>query len=227
MENLPQHKSQQNSNVITTNDRMIQTNISKFVRDCTDEEIKNAIRYAIVLLGIPETKLPDELGKQVIINHTKKAFGSLRIDEIRLAFDFAIEKKTKCNLNLFQGEFFSAKFISEIIAEYIIYRNANKKQNADEVKMNNNQRLASIANFLTEDTLKAIDNIGKIEKEQPKQRIKTDQEIKIQTLISEFDKLHRDYSVDTGGVRFIMYDNKPMNVEEYVNYKLTQEKDDK
>lgn len=57
-----------------------------------DEEIKQAIRYAMLLVGISEQRIKDysNLEKQILINYIRKHFPGHTCDEIRLAFEKAI-----------------------------------------------------------------------------------------------------------------------------------------
>ena len=50
--------------------RLVSSLEGKKISESSEEEIKQSLRYGIILLGIASEKFGDDLSKQVLINHS-------------------------------------------------------------------------------------------------------------------------------------------------------------
>lgn len=85
-------------------------------KDTSDEEIKESLKYAMLLTGIRANNLPVDEEKMLLINFLKRNFGSHTCNEIRLAFDMAISGKLKVDARCFEN--FSCEYIARIMEAY-------------------------------------------------------------------------------------------------------------
>lgn len=223
---LPALQNQQPS----TRDQMALALNGIRINECTDEQIKEVIRYGIMLIGIPKDKHGDEFAKMVLVNYLRTTYPMVRLDELRLSFDFAVSKKTNANVTLYQGEIISARFVSEILAAYIELKKTNKIvkiASSPVIQMNNSQRLSAILDFLTDDTKKKVSDIGKTEVK-PLDRKKLPYHDVHQNWFKQFDKHFLTRAVEFGSDgksisgRFIKRYGKCINVEEFFNHKVDQ-----
>ena len=83
------------------------------VKDCTESEIKAVLAYIFVLLGTKSDNIPNGMAKTVILDYIFKRLPDITIEDLRLAFVLAVEKKINVNLSLY-GETFSAKILSDV-----------------------------------------------------------------------------------------------------------------
>lgn len=198
----------------------------EFIRDVDIERVKECIRYGIVILGIPADRIPDEVSKSVLLNYCKTAYGNMRVSELKLAFDFAAEKRTDCITTLYPGEYLSAKFIGGIVAGYLLFRNVNRAKKVEDGAMNNGQRLEKIIDILKDkpETLETLKEIGKKPEYQPTApRKRTEQEELIQGFFREFDRLYRDKPTDVNeAIRTVEVDGIPFTQADYVEYRLNE-----
>lgn len=63
---------------------------SKLIKECTFEEVKEVLRKAMMKVGLRATNIPDDTEKLVLYEHIITNYGGNRLNEIPLAFDFAI-----------------------------------------------------------------------------------------------------------------------------------------
>jgi len=81
------------------------------------EPLKQALRYAMVLVGIKAHNVPNDREKSVLIQFIQKNYGGHTPDEIRLAFDLAVSgeldvEDVKCYEN------FSPLYFAQIMNAY-------------------------------------------------------------------------------------------------------------
>lgn len=91
----------------------------KPIKKSSTEELKQALRYVMVLVGIRANNLPVDEEKLILLNHIQRYFGMYTIAEIRLAFELAIvgeldlkPDEVKCYEN------FSCEYVSRILKSY-------------------------------------------------------------------------------------------------------------
>lgn len=82
----------------------------------TDEPIKEALRYAMMVVGIRAQNIPVSEEKQLLINFIKKEYHSHHIDEIRVAFDCAITGKLDVDATCYEN--FSIQYFAKIFTAY-------------------------------------------------------------------------------------------------------------
>lgn len=239
--NLPEKRNQQlASSIIGRVDLAL---IGKSIEQCNDDEILACLKYIVVLLGIPFEKLPQDEAKQALINFLRDWMQNAKLDELRLAFELAVSKKTGVDLTLY-GNDFSAKFILDVFEAYKDYKfKLNTKPRFDEngepteVKMTNTQKSSAVFGLISK-IPGAIDEFKKIgtDKQKP-EPVKLPHYDVHQKWMKQFDKLKMDdrFVVPETAARFIkkyglVYDQKekawfvetPTNIEGYVNYKADQ-----
>ena len=84
-----------------------------------EEEIKQALRYAMVLVGLRGNNMPTDEEKYVLLNFIKENFGNQTPEEIKLAFDFAIAGKFEVDVKCYEN--FSCEYFARIMKAYIAY----------------------------------------------------------------------------------------------------------
>lgn len=82
----------------------------------TEEEIRQALRYAMVKIGLRGQNFPKDIEKILLIQHVYDNFGENRIDEIKLAFDWGIEGRLDEDINCFEN--FSCLYFTRIMRAY-------------------------------------------------------------------------------------------------------------
>lgn len=80
------------------------------------EDLKEALRYAMVKIGLRSQNWPSEEEKGVLINHIIANYGGHTVEEIKLAFDMAITGKLNVEVNCYEN--FSCLYFSNIMAAY-------------------------------------------------------------------------------------------------------------
>jgi hypothetical protein len=91
------------------------------------EPLKQALRYAMVLVGIKAHNVPNDREKAVLIQFIQKNYGGHTPDEIRLAFDLAVSgeldvEDVKCYEN------FSPLYFAQIMNAYRIWARHKYKE---------------------------------------------------------------------------------------------------
>lgn len=107
---------------------------AKPIKDITAEELKQTLRYCMVLTGIRAQNIPVDEEKVVLMHFIYKYFGKYTIAEMKLAFELAIarqlpleEKELKCYDN------FSSEYVSRIMKAYRSYANMIIENAAEKV----------------------------------------------------------------------------------------------
>lgn len=96
----------------------------KKVKDSTEAEIREALRYCMVKIGLRAANYPVDLEKVLLIQHIYEFFPELGLSEIRLAFDWAIEGRTDVEVNCYEN--FSCRYLSGILKAYMALKTAVK-----------------------------------------------------------------------------------------------------
>jgi len=100
---------------------------SKRIAQLDIEPLKQALRYAMVLVGIKAHNVPNDREKAVLIQFIQKNYGGHTPDEIRLAFDLAVSgeldvEDVKCYEN------FSPLYFASIMNAYRIWARHKHKE---------------------------------------------------------------------------------------------------
>lgn len=98
----------------------------KKISSSSIEEIKSAVKYAMVKIGLRAQNFPSEEEKAVLIDHILKNYSGHTVGEIRLAFDMAIEGKLDVDATCYEN--FSCLYFSKIISAYREYSKEEYKQ---------------------------------------------------------------------------------------------------
>lgn len=92
---------------------------SRKIKDSNEEEIKQALRYAMILVGIRAQNFPQEEEKAVLLSFIRRNYSGHTPAEIRLAFDKAVagelnlkSDEVKCYEN------FSCEYVGRIMKAY-------------------------------------------------------------------------------------------------------------
>lgn len=84
-----------------------------------DEEIKEALRYAMILVGIRAQNLPNDIEKQVLLQFIRRNYPGHTANEIRLAFDKAVSGELALKPNETAAyENFSCEYLGRIMRAY-------------------------------------------------------------------------------------------------------------
>lgn len=175
----------------------------------------------MALLGTPKDKMPSSVEMVLIINYLRQYLKSLAVDELKLAFDLAVQKKFPVNLDLY-GNTLSVNYILNVVNPYLSYRNAILKQVAPkEEGMTNMDRGTKLFEIIKERDPKLYEELRNKGKEEPKKREaeRTAHWDIHQKWFRQFDKLRMKYEVANG---FISRYGYIMNVEGYFNKKAEQ-----
>ena len=194
----------------------------KLLKECSDEEIKQKLRYAMVMIGCPADKVPDEIGKIVLMNFLKKVYADMKLEELQQAFDYAVEKITSVELSLY-AETFSPKFVSNVLTAYLKYKKELLLKIPKEDQMNLYQMFSKIVDKLTDETKAELRSIGTEKPKEYKKREYTEEELIIQDIFKEFDDLHKlkdNSHLDT--IRMIDYNGKWYNQEKFLQLRLEE-----
>lgn len=91
------------------------------IRDLeNDEPIKQALRYVFTLIGLRSDQIPTEIEKTVLINFIRGNLKNYAPEEIKIAFELALNGKFEVELNHFGR--FSALYLTTVFAAYQKYR---------------------------------------------------------------------------------------------------------
>jgi hypothetical protein len=195
--------------------------------DSTDTDIRKALGYGVVLLGIPKNKIPQsEVEKIILLEFIKKTFPKVTRFEINAAFDYAVEEKFETELKLY-GSTFSAAFVAGIIKGYLrfkngVIRNSKAKEN---VGMNNQQITSSIVSLLGEEGIKQVTEKAVVDEKRRDELRKELSKIPLQNE-KELVEFNREWEMSQEN-NWINYEGKMMNFDEYVNYRLKEELNNK
>jgi len=102
-----------------TGNSILKAQSSISIRQRSDEELKEALRYVMVIVGLREINMPSAEEKFVLINFIKSNYGNQTPDEIRLAFEYAIAGKFEVDAKCYEN--FSCEYFSRIMKAYIEY----------------------------------------------------------------------------------------------------------
>lgn len=137
------------------------------VLEARNKDFKELISYICALLGTPKDKQPSSLELVLIINYFKTYLQENTIEDVKEAFDLAIQKRFEVNLELYGGTL-SMKFISEVLMAFKAYKNdLLKKLAPKEEGMNNIERLKVITSFLSPELKEEIKQIGEVKQSRP------------------------------------------------------------
>lgn len=92
-----------------------------------DEPIREAIRYAMVLIGIRAQNMPQGIEKDILIDFVKRNYGGHSSLEIKIAFDLAVNGTLDIEkVEAFEN--FSCQYLGKIMSAYRKYAAVEYKQ---------------------------------------------------------------------------------------------------
>lgn len=98
---------------------IVQAQSTLTIRLRSEDDIKEAIRYAMVLVGLRGANMPTDEEKFVLLNFIRINFGNQTPEEIRLAFEYAIAGKFETDVKCYEN--FSCEYFARIMKAYIDY----------------------------------------------------------------------------------------------------------
>ena len=107
-----------------------QSNLSIRVR--SEEDLKDVLRYAMVLVGLRGANMPTDEEKFVLLNFIRTNFGNQTPEEIRLAFEYAIAGKFETDVKCYEN--FSCEYFGRIMNAYIEFMRQELKSVKKEVE---------------------------------------------------------------------------------------------
>ena len=87
------------------------------VRARSQEDLKEVLRYCMVLVGLRGANMPTDEEKFVLLNFIRDNFGNQTPEEIRLAFEYAIAGKFEIDAKCYEN--FSCEYFGRIVKAYI------------------------------------------------------------------------------------------------------------
>jgi len=87
------------------------------LRVTEEKELKQVLRYSMLLVGLRANNMPTEEESFVLINFIKSNFGNVTLAEIKLAFDMAVAGKLSIDAKCYEN--FSCEFFGRIMARYL------------------------------------------------------------------------------------------------------------
>ena len=114
-------KYQTSSQVERFNEAVTSTKI----KDSPEIDLRKALAYCMSKIGLRAENFPKGLDKSLLLQHIYENFGELTPDEIKIAFDWAIDDR----LELGEGGFncyenFSCAYVTKILKAYLKRRNS-------------------------------------------------------------------------------------------------------
>mgnify|MGYP006911633446 CR=1 FL=1 len=96
---------------------IVQAQSTITIRQRSEDDIKEAIRYAMVLVGLRGANMPTDEEKFVLLNFIRVNFGNQTPEEIGLAFEYAIAGKFEIDAKCYEN--FSCEYFGRILKAYI------------------------------------------------------------------------------------------------------------
>ena len=89
------------------------------IKESTVDELKQALRYVMLKVGIRAANLPTDEERDILLEHIFKHYGGHTPEEIKLAFDLAITDKLELEMkDVTCYENFSCLYFSTIMNAY-------------------------------------------------------------------------------------------------------------
>ena len=102
------------------------------IRQRAEEDLKDVLRYAMVLVGLRGANMPTDEEKFVLLNFIRTNFGNQTPEEIRLAFEYAIAGKFETDVKCYEN--FSCEYFGRIMNAYIEFMRQELKSVKKEVE---------------------------------------------------------------------------------------------
>lgn len=92
----------------------------------TAEELKQVLRYIMVIVGLRAQNWPQEADKQILLHHITTNYRNHTIAEVRLAFDMAVAGQLEVEIDHYQD--FSCLYFSRIMTAYRVWASQAYRQ---------------------------------------------------------------------------------------------------
>lgn len=97
--------------------KLIQARTGHTLRMLNDNDLKQVLRYAMVLVGLRSNNMPTDEEKFVLLNFIRSNFGNMTLEEIKLAFDFAVSGKLGIDAKCYEN--FSCEYVGRILSTFL------------------------------------------------------------------------------------------------------------
>jgi hypothetical protein len=98
-------------------EQLMQASKGNTLRVSDENDLKQVLRYSMLLVGLRANNMPTEEEKFVLINFIKTNFANITIAQIKLAFDMAVAGKLQVDAKCYEN--FSCEFFGRIMAKYL------------------------------------------------------------------------------------------------------------
>ena len=98
---------------------ILQAQSTQSLRLRHEDDLKQVLRYAMVLVGLRGNNMPTEEEKFVLLNFIRSNFGNQTPEEIKLAFELAVSGKLEIDAKCYEN--FSCEYFGRIMKAYIDY----------------------------------------------------------------------------------------------------------
>jgi hypothetical protein len=88
----------------------------KFIRSATDDEISEALKYCMAIVGIRANNLPTPEEKALLLSFIRRHFSGNTVSELKLAFDMAVSGKFGIDARSYEN--FSCIYLVAIMEPY-------------------------------------------------------------------------------------------------------------
>lgn len=95
------------------------------IRKQSEEDLKQVLRYVMILVGLRGNNLPTDEEKLVLINFIKTNFANQTIPEIKLAFELAVAGRFSVDVKTYEN--FSCEYFARIMNAYLDYARAETR----------------------------------------------------------------------------------------------------
>jgi hypothetical protein len=96
---------------------ILQARSTQTLRLRHEEDIKQVLRYVMVLVGLRGQNLPSEEERFVLLNFIRSNFGNQTPEEIKLAFEWAVAGRLNIDAKCYEN--FSCEYFGRIMKAYI------------------------------------------------------------------------------------------------------------
>jgi hypothetical protein len=100
-----------------TADSIVTAQSTQTLRLRHEEDLKQVLRYAMVLVGLRGNNMPSEEEKFVLLNFIRSNFGNQTPEEIKLAFEWAVSGKLAIDAKCYEN--FSCEYFGRIMKAYV------------------------------------------------------------------------------------------------------------
>lgn len=98
-------------------EQLLQAKQGQTLRVTNEKDLKQVLRYSMLLVGLRANNMPTEEESFVLINFIQTNFANVTIAEIKLAFDMAVSGKLGIDAKCYEN--FSCEFFGRIMARYL------------------------------------------------------------------------------------------------------------